>query len=218
MRLLVTAGPTREFADPFRFISNPSSGRMGFALARAGRRRGHRVVLISGPVELRRPDGVKLVPVVSAREMRKKVLEYFFASDALIMAAAVADWRPAGRSSKKLKKNRRDSTLRLAPNPDILRDAGRKKGGRILVGFAAETGNLIDNARSKMISKRLDMVLANDISLPDSGFRSDRALLVAVGADGTVEEWPPMTKSRAAERIIARVERLAREKRTHDPD
>ena len=209
MRLLVTAGPTREFIDPFRYISNPSSGRMGYALAEAARRRGHRVVLVSGPVSLPRPSGVKLVKIVSAREMARRVKELFPKSDALIMAAAVSDYRPARCRFQKMKKKTDKVALKLVRNPDILSEIRASKGDRSVVGFSAETENLVGNARRKMRTKKMDLVLANDISLPESGFGSRRTRLVAIYPEGKVERWPLLTKLRAAERIISRVEKMA---------
>ena len=212
MRLLVTAGPTREFLDPFRYISNPSSGRMGYALAAAASRRGHRVVLVSGPVSLPSPPGVKLVKVVSAREMARKVKEFFPRSDALIMSAAVSDYRPARCRLRKIKKTQDGVKLKLVRNPDILLSIGADKGGKTMVGFSAETEDLVGNSRRKLRAKKLDLVLANDISLAGSGFGSRYARLVAIYPEGKVERWSLLTKRRAAERIILRVEKMAARK------
>lgn len=165
MRILVTAGPTREKIDPVRFISNRSSGRMGYAIAQAAARRGCEVVLISGPVSLPAPDGVRLVKVESAAEMLDAVSSEFSACDCLIMAAAVADYRPAKPSVSKLKKTPGNLSLELERTVDILAEMGRRKtAGQILVGFAAETSDLLGYAAKKLQSKNLDFIAANYVS------------------------------------------------------
>jgi len=205
MRFLVTAGPTREFIDPFRFLSNPSTGRMGYALAAAARNRGFPVTLISGPVCLEPPPGATLIPVNSAREMYAAVRAGFPSCDVLVMAAAVADWRPAEISRRKLKKTGRRLLLELVRNPDILAELGREKGGRILVGFAAETDNLVDYARDKLEHKNLDMIVANDISRRDSGFASPTNRLIILRPGVETEYWPVLPKEEAAERLVKRI-------------
>ncbi len=205
MKFIVTAGPTREFLDPFRFISNPSSGKMGFALARAARERGGEVALISGPVVLDPPPGVELVPVTSARRMRDEVFRRLPGAGAVIMAAAVSDYRPARYSRKKLKKGPGRLSLDLVRNPDILGELGRKKGEVVLVGFSAETENIVDNAAEKLKSKNLDLIVGNDISAPGSGFAAETNRAVVIDRTGVVEEWPLLTKNELAERIIDRV-------------
>ncbi len=205
MKFIVTAGPTREFLDPFRFISNPSSGKMGFALARAARERGGEVALISGPVGLDPPPGVELVPVTSARRMRDEVFRRLPGAGAVIMAAAVSDYRPARYSRKKLKKSGGRVSLDLVRNPDILGELGRKKGEVVLVGFSAETENIVDNAAEKLKSKNLDLIVGNDISAPGSGFAAETNRAVVIDRTGVVEEWPLLTKNELAERIIDRV-------------
>ncbi len=205
MKFIVTAGPTREFLDPFRFISNPSSGKMGFALARAARERGGEVALISGPVVLDPPPGVELVPVTSARRMRDEVFRRLPGAGAVIMAAAVSDYRPARYSRKKLKKGPGRLSLDLVRTPDILGELGRKKGEVVLVGFSAETENIVDNAAEKLKSKNLDLIVGNDISAPGSGFAAETNRAVVIDRTGVVEEWPLLTKNELAERIIDRV-------------
>jgi phosphopantothenoylcysteine decarboxylase / phosphopantothenate---cysteine ligase len=205
MKFIVTAGPTREFLDPFRFISNPSSGKMGFALARAARDRGAEVVLISGPVSLPPVSGVEFIPVVSAREMRSAVRSRLPGAGAVIMAAAVSDYRPARYSRRKLKKGSAGQTLSLVRNPDILEELGKSKGELFLAGFSAETENIIDNAAKKLKSKHLDLIVANDISAPGSGFVSETNRAVVIDRDGSVEEWPLMSKDELAERIVGRI-------------
>jgi phosphopantothenoylcysteine decarboxylase/phosphopantothenate--cysteine ligase len=205
MKLIITAGPTREFFDPFRFISNPSSGRMGFALARAARDRGAEVILISGPVSLPLVSGVEFVPVVSARQMGEAILKHLPGTGAVIMAAAVSDYRPACYSPQKLKKGGDYQTISLVRNPDLLRELGKKKGDLILVGFSAETENIVDNAAKKFKSKHLDLIVANDISAPGSGFGSETNQVIVIGGDSSGEEWPLLSKDELADRLIERV-------------
>ena len=208
MKILITAGPTREFLDPFRFLSNPSSGKMGFALAAAARQRGHRVVLVTGPVSLPDLPGAETVRVVSAREMLKAVEERFPWADAVIMSAAVSDFRFLHFSKRKMKKKEETIPLKIKKNPDILKLLGAQKGKKILVGFSAETENLIDNARGKMKSKHLDLILATDISAPGSGFARDSIRLTAIVRGGRIERWSLLAKAAAAERIILKVEKI----------
>lgn len=162
-RLLITAGPTREALDPVRFLSNHSTGRMGWALARAARRRGARVTLIAGPTAFRPPAGVRFVPVVSARDMERAALRCLRGADAVIGAAAVADWRPAQVSPRKIKKGRSAPVIRLVPNPDVLKSIARRrrKGIPRIAGFALETHHLLSEAKRKMIEKNLDLIVAN---------------------------------------------------------
>ena len=204
MKFIITAGPTREFIDPFRFISNPSSGKMGYALARAAVDEGFEVILISGPVGLPSVPGVVQVPVVSALEMREAVKAHFPSAAVVIMAAAVADYRPRYNSRHKLKKGGIELSLELERNPDILEELGEIKGDTILVGFSAETENIIDNARKKLKSKNLDLIIANDISAPGSGFAGDTNRVVIVDRQGGIEELPLMSKDEVADLIIKR--------------
>jgi len=209
-RLLVTAGPTREEIDPVRFLSNHSSGKMGYAIARAAWRRGAEVVLVSGPTCLSPPHGVETLWVESAEEMRSRVMERFFDATVAIKAAAVADYRPLRRSGGKIKKSVKALTLDLTLNPDILGELGAIKGERILVGFAAETGDLVENARKKLAEKNLDMVVANDIDMEGAGFNSDTNIARLVFRDGRMEELPLMEKADMADRILDRVVGLRR--------
>jgi len=201
-RALVTAGPTQEFIDPVRFISNPSSGKMGYAIARALRHRGADVVLISGPTMLPVPRGVHAVHIGSAQEMAAAVDMHFPASDIIIKAAAVADYRPRVVSMHKVKKNDDAPSLDLERTTDILADLGNKKGKRLLVGFAAETQDVLDNARGKLERKNLDLIVANDVTLMDCGFGSDmnKATLLLPGGD--IVDVPAMTKQDLAHRIL----------------
>src|SRR5580692_1197110 len=162
--VLVTAGPTCENLDPVRFLTNRSSGKMGYALAEAAHRRGARVILISGPTDLKIPQGVDWVPVRSTEQMQRSVLERAREANVAIMAAAVSDFRPAAEQDKKIKRGDGTFTLELEPTPDILAELGREKGNRILVGFAAETNNVAENARGKLLRKAADMIVANDVT------------------------------------------------------
>jgi phosphopantothenoylcysteine decarboxylase/phosphopantothenate--cysteine ligase len=206
--VLVTAGPTREYVDPVRFLSNPSTGKMGYALARAARDRGARVILVSGPVTLRAPKGVRVVRVESAAEMCREVMRLYRDADVVIMAAAVADYRPEKRSRSKMKKGSRALTVRMVKTEDILYILGKRKGKRILIGFAAETGSLLREARRKLEEKKLDMIVANDVSRRAAGFASDYNRGVLIDRDGNVQRLPLMSKEKLARLVIGRCFRL----------
>lgn len=210
MRVLVTAGPTREFIDPVRFISNRSSGKMGYAVAVAARDRGHEVVLVSGPVALPPPAGIRVIKVVSAADMLAVVSEQLDACDALVMAAAVADWRPAEVSGQKVKKRDAATELKLVPTADILLTLKPRKGDRVFVGFAAETTGMEAEARRKLSDKGLDMIVANDVSQPDAGFDVETNRVVLIAAEGTAQALPLMPKREVAAEIIEWVERANR--------
>lgn len=182
--ILVTAGPTREFFDPVRFISNPSSGKMGYELADEAQRRGADVVLISGPTSLMPPPGVRVVWVQTAEEMGLEVERHFQKADVVIMAAAVSDFRFAEMSSQKIKKDRLSKTVKLIPTTDILKKATKKKGNKILVGFAAETNKIVENASLKLKEKNLDLIVANDVSKRGIGFGADDNQVTMVFPDG----------------------------------
>jgi phosphopantothenoylcysteine decarboxylase/phosphopantothenate--cysteine ligase len=204
--VLITAGPTREEIDPIRFLSNYSSGKMGYAIACAARNRGARVILISGPVNLREPKGVETIQVISAREMYEAVMGAAEQADLIIKAAAVADFRPVVRGDQKLKKaSAVTMTVDLQRNPDILAELGQKKGSRILVGFAAETEELLKHAREKLANKNLDMIVANDVTQEGAGFDGDTNIVRFLTADGKVEEFPQMPKEAIAEVLLDRV-------------
>jgi phosphopantothenoylcysteine decarboxylase/phosphopantothenate--cysteine ligase len=209
-RILVTAGPTREEIDPVRFISNHSSGKMGYSIAAAARRRGADVTLVTGPASVHKPYGVEIVPVVSAREMREAVMSRAIDCSVIIKAAAVADYRPAERSGKKIKKGAAPATLELVRNPDILEELGKVKGESILVGFAAETEDLLRNARSKLKRKNLDMIVANDVSRPGAGFDGETNMARLIFRDGRSEELPLMSKDEMADIILDRIVELKR--------
>ena len=206
LRILVTAGPTREHLDPVRFLSNRSTGRMGFAIAAAAAAAGHAVTLVAGPVELATPPGVARVDVVSARDMLAAVADRLPEAEVLIMCAAVADWRPRATSAVKLKKRAMAATLELEPNPDILATLRPLKGGRIFVGFAAETGDPLPEARRKLADKGLDLIVANDVSQPDAGFAVETNRVTLVPRTGPAEALPLMSKRDVAAHIVAWVE------------
>jgi len=205
-KVLVTAGPTREEIDPVRFLSNYSSGKMGYAIARAARDRGAQVLLVSGPVNLAAPEGVETIPVANAQEMYRAVMARADSADLIIKAAAVADFRPVSRGNQKMKKGSSETmTIELQRNPDILAELGQLKGSQILVGFAAETDELIKHAREKLNKKNLDMIVANDVTLDGAGFDGDTNIVRFLTADGSVEELPQMTKEGVAELLLDRI-------------
>jgi phosphopantothenoylcysteine decarboxylase/phosphopantothenate--cysteine ligase len=210
--ILVTSGPTREAIDPVRYISNYSSGKMGYAIARAAQQRGARVILVSGPVAIPAPLGVELINVMTAEEMRQAVLTRLGEATVVIKAAAVADYRPAEVAATKIKKESRASmTLLLIKNADILAEIGANKGGRLVVGFAAETSDLLENARKKLLSKHLDMIVANDISEDGAGFDVETNRVRFLFPDGEVETLPLLDKNEVAQRLLDRIGRLPRQ-------
>ena len=200
-KIVVTAGPSREALDPVRFISNRSSGKMGYALARAAARRGAQVTLVSGPTALPAPEGVRMVQVITAEEMRAAVLAEFDAATAVFMAAAVADYRPRSASGSKIKRGDDSVRLEFVPNPDIVAELGARKRHQIVVGFAAETESLLENARKKLHRKNLDLLVANDVTQEGSGFDVDTNAVTLLDRDGTVTPLPVMSKADAAGRI-----------------
>lgn len=206
IKLLVTAGPTREEIDPVRYITNYSSGKMGYAIARAARLRGAEVTLVSGPVSLAAPSGLELVSVESAAEMHGEVLSRAEDADIIIKAAAVADYRPLQRAEQKIKKKSAETGLTLVKTADILADLGRvKRPGQILVGFAAETENLKANAQAKLDAKNLDMIVANDVSADGAGFNGETNIVRFIWPDGRSEELPLMPKEKVAGELLDRV-------------
>lgn len=209
MRILVTAGPTCEPIDPVRVLTNRSSGKMGYAVARAGQARRHEVVLISGPVALDAPAGVRVKKVETAAEMLDAVREAFNWCEALVMAAAVADWRPQMSAGQKLKKHEDTGHLALARTEDILKVLMPLKDDRILIGFAAETEHLVEEAERKMREKRLDMVVANDVSRDDIGFDVDVNQVTLITEANPPQALPVMTKDALGELIIEWLEQRA---------
>ena len=207
MKILITAGPTQEPIDPVRFISNRSSGKMGYAVARAAVARGHDVRLISGPVSIPAPAGATVVTAVTAEDMRREVEASLDWADALVMAAAVADWRPKRVSPHKLKKRDMPAALELEPAPDILKAVAPRKGGRVFVGFAAETRDVEREAARKMREKNLDLTVANNVSRPDSGFGADTNKVTLLTPDGGVQALPVMSKEDVGLRIVEWIEK-----------
>ena len=247
MKFVVTAGPTREYLDPVRFLSNPSTGKMGFAVARAAAMRGHEVALVAGPVTLKTPKGVRRIDVTSAREMLAAVEKELFSNSrdmvryssgrvgdaplpvgsalradrisqcsmVFIATAAVADWRPAKCAARKLKKGQMSDILKLVRNPDILKTAARRakhqapaRASTIFVGFAAETNDVLAEARRKCREKNLDMIVANDVTEKGAGFGVDTNRVTFVRKDGSVDRLPLMTKLAVARRIVRECEDL----------
>lgn len=201
VNVLVTAGPTREAIDPVRFITNPSSGKMGYAVAEAAARRGACVTLVSGPTDLCSPDGVEVVRVTTVNEMYKAVRSRIEEARVFVSAAAPADFVPRNPSSRKIKKQP-GLTLELDKAVDILEELGRNKAGRVLVGFAAETENLEDNARSKLAAKNLDLIVANDVSAEGGAFGADTNEVTLISRTGEVLRWPRLSKRQVADGLL----------------
>ena len=206
--LLVTAGPTCEDLDPVRYITNRSSGKMGYAVAEAASRRGARVFLISGPTSLDAPAGVERINVRAAAEMHQAVRLHFAETTIGIFAAAVADYRPAEPLSQKLKRSQNPIALKLEPNPDILASMAKEKGARLIVGFAAETDHVAQNARKKLTDKNADLIVANDVTIEGAGFDLDTNVVTLLARDGRDLALPKMTKREIADRILDEVVRL----------
>jgi len=208
-KMVVTAGPTREYLDPVRFLSNPSSGRQGYALAQAAVDRGAEVTLVSGPTHLDPPVGAELVGVTSVDEMLQAVMGACEYADALLMAAAVGDYRTRARAREKVKKDVKDLSLDLERTTDVLAAVSERRQAsgypRVLVGFAAETGNLIEYARAKLDKKDLDLVVANDVTQPEAGFGVPTNRVVLVGRQGGADELPVMSKAAVAEVVLDRI-------------
>lgn len=205
LRVLVTAGPTREYIDPVRFLSNPSSGRMGYAIAKACIERGAEVDLISGPVNIEAPAGVNLHKIETAMEMYQKALELYDSVDIVFKAAAVADYRPAKRSEHKIKKGQEPMVLEMVRNPDILLELGNRKKHQILVGFAAETSELEKYAKEKLEKKNLDFILGNDIMVAGAGFQSETNQGILFCRSGEVVPIPMLDKKEFANYLIDEV-------------
>jgi phosphopantothenoylcysteine decarboxylase/phosphopantothenate--cysteine ligase len=203
--VLVTAGPTREDIDPVRFLTNRSSGKMGYALADAALRRGAHVILVSGPSDLPMPEGADWVPVRTTKAMRNAVRERASATDIIIMAAAVSDYRPAVPYAQKMKRTDGRLVLELEPTPDILAELGREKGPRILVGFAAETERLVENARDKLARKHADIIIGNDVTQEGAGFDSDTNIVTLYLRDGREIPLPKLSKFEVANRILDQI-------------
>jgi phosphopantothenoylcysteine decarboxylase/phosphopantothenate--cysteine ligase len=210
LKILVTAGPTVEPLDPVRYITNKSSGKMGYALAGAARRRGADVILVSGPTSLKPPADVNFCAVKTTEEMKRAVLDSSEQCDVIIKAAAVSDYRPRERAVQKMKKQNKTQSIELVRNPDILAELGEKRENShcILVGFCAETEDLLANATGKLRQKNLDMIVANDVSREDAGFESDTNLVKVIYRDGEIEEFPLMPKEEVADQLLERIKEL----------
>lgn len=204
-KVIVTAAGTREPIDPVRFIGNRSSGKMGYAMAKAAAKRGAEVVLVSGPSSLAAPENVKLISVETTQEMREAVLREYGTADIVIKSAAVADYRPHKVAEQKIKKTDENLTIVLEKNPDILAELGQLKKHQFLVGFAAETRELISYAQDKIRRKNLDMIVANDVTLTGAGFNSDTNIVKLLYKDGAMEELPIMTKEQLADIIFDKI-------------
>lgn len=207
-KILVTAGGTIEPIDPVRFICNRSSGKMGFEIAKAAKNHGAEVILIAGNTTVDAPANLKFIKVETAEQMREEILKEFDSVDAVIMSAAVSDYRVKNIAPQKIKKDSENLTLELVKNPDILKELGQRKKNQLLVGFAAETQNIIDYAKNKIVEKNLDFIVANDVSKEGAGFSVDTNIISIINRAGEVENFPKMTKSELAEKIILRVAKL----------
>jgi phosphopantothenoylcysteine decarboxylase/phosphopantothenate--cysteine ligase len=210
--VLVTAGPTREFLDPVRFLSNRSSGKMGYELAAEALKRGADVILVSGPTSLLPPHGVTFKGVVTAQEMEQEVLNHFECTDIVIMAAAVSDYRFSATASQKVKKKESQRTVELVKTQDVLGNLGRKKENRVLVGFAAETENVVKNALVKLKEKSLDLVVANDVSVEGIGFESDFNQVSLIYPDGEAVHSEKRGKSEISRMILDGIEKIVGKK------
>ena len=206
LRFLVSAGPTREYIDPVRFLSNPSSGKMGFAVAKEAVKRGYECVLVSGPVNLKPPKGCKFIPVVSAEDMYEAIVKEFSTCDVLVMTAAVSDFKPAKRLKQKEHKIAEKAVLELVRTKDILKGVAKEKGKRFVVGFAAETNDILASAKRKMFVKGLDMIVANDVSRSDAGFASEKLRAVFLFPDGKEERCGLVSKTTVAKKLIEAAE------------
>jgi phosphopantothenoylcysteine decarboxylase/phosphopantothenate--cysteine ligase len=214
-RILITGGPTQEPIDPVRFITNRSSGKMGYALAKVARRRGAEVILVTGPTSLPIPRrDIEVVPVQTAEEMRKAVLTRIERCSVVIKAAAVSDFRPKVMSKQKMKKANASCSLELEKTEDILREIGKRKGNRVLIGFAAETENLIANARKKLTEKNLDLIVVNDVTKPGAGFGLDTNQVKILYLSGEVKDLPLMSKEEVSQYILDDVVRLLKQRRS----
>jgi len=208
LKALITAGPTIEWIDPVRIVTNRSTGKMGYALARAAWRRGAEVTLVTGPTHLDPPQGIEVIMVKTAEQMREAVLHNYRDTDMVIKAAAVSDYKPLGKAQEKEKKKATPITVEMTPTPDILAELGKDKGGITLVGFAAETADHIANAMDKIRKKNLDLIVVNDVSREDRGFAADSNEVRMIDREGNEEVVPLMSKEDVADRILDTVKRL----------
>lgn len=207
-KALVTAGGTQEPLDPVRYLGNRSSGRMGYAVAQALQEAGAETILVSAPTDLPAPNGVKHLSVQTALEMYDTVLENFPKMDIIVKAAAVADYRPAAQAEQKIKKDGTNRTIELVPNPDILAELGRRKTSQVLIGFAAETENLLTNAQEKMHRKNVNLLVANDVTKPGAGFGSPTNIVSFLFPDGKRIDFPQMSKLEVARNLVGEITNL----------
>lgn len=210
-KIIVTAGPTREKIDPVRYITNYSSGKMGYAIAAEAVQTGAEVILISGPVSIQPPGGVKLINVESAEEMYKAVMNEFDHADIVIKTAAVADYRPKNSYDQKMKKQPGDEVLELERTNDILLELGKRKKNQILIGFAAETNNVADYAKAKLVKKNANMIVANNVTSEGAGFGTDTNIVTLFKKDGTMIELPMMSKQNVAIKILEEASQLLKD-------
>ncbi|MFH0732845.1 MAG: phosphopantothenoylcysteine decarboxylase [Candidatus Omnitrophota bacterium] len=210
MRILITAGPTREFIDPVRYISNLSTGNMGYAIARRAKNKKHKVTLVSGPVGLKPPEGIRVIECVSANDMFRAVKKEFKKTDCLVMSAAVSDFRPEIKHKEKIKKQKPPNGRKLAlvQTPDILAWAGKNKADKTIVGFCLETSSLTQNAKRKLEEKNADIIVANQIDKNFSAFGFGKTKVLVIGKGGSVEKIGPSTKEKIAEILLERIEKL----------
>jgi len=213
-KILITAGPTEEPLDPVRFITNLSSGKMGYALAIEANRRGAEVTLVSGPTNLPLPPVRKIIKVRTAKEMYKAVIDNYRKMEIIIKAAAVADYSPKTMADEKIKKDKKFLSLELKNNPDIIAEIGKNKGKRVLIGFAMETKNLLTNAREKLKKKNMDLIIANNLREEGAGFRTDTNIITIIDRAGRTESMGKMTKIEAAGAILDRVKQIINGKST----
>jgi phosphopantothenoylcysteine decarboxylase/phosphopantothenate--cysteine ligase len=206
--VLITAGPTCEDLDPVRYITNRSSGKMGYAVAEAAALRGAKVILVSGPTNLEAPAGVERIDVRTARDMHHAVVDRIGGASIAILAAAVADYRPIEQHAEKIKKDNAPLTVSFEPTPDILAEVAKNKGQKIIVGFAAETDRVAENARKKLSAKNADLIVANDVTAEGAGFDQDTNIVTLFSSDGRDLALPKMSKSEVAQRILDEVLRL----------
>ena len=206
MHIVISAGPTREAIDPVRYITNRSTGKMGYAIAEAARERGLLVTLVSGPVNLQPPEGVEVINIESAADMAKAMKSAAQTADIIVMAAAVADYRPRQYSTSKVKKSDGDMCIELERTEDILLSLGKnKRPGQILVGFAAETDDLLKNAQGKLQRKNLDYIAANIVGVPGRGFAADNNAITLIGRDGSQTEFALQSKKNLAEALLQHI-------------
>jgi len=211
LKVLITAGPTIEFIDPVRMITNRSTGKMGYAIAKAARRRGAEVTLVTGPTHLDPPKGIHMVNVETAEEMREAVMDHYRGKDVVIKAAAVSDYRPLNKAKEKQKKKAGQTIVKMIPTPDILAELGKDKGDSILVGFAAETTDHVANALDKIKKKNLDLIVLNDVSKDDRGFAVETNEVRMIDSKGNEEVVPLTSKDEVADKILDRIKYLQTE-------